>query len=241
MVGKVALANWVPPVVLPMDTSGESTCGLWEDWILEEFNPQGLEEWSKEEQDQARKLLVKWEHLFAHINLDLGKTSLNKHWIELTDWMPFKECYWWIHPQMYDYVKAYLQEMLDIGAIQKSHSPWASAMVLVWKKDGNLRFCIDLRKLNNWTMKDTYSLLHINETLNSLQGSQWSSLLDLKSGYWQGEMDKESKPMTTFTMGLLEFYECDRMPFRLANTPATFQQLMETCLRDLNLIGKSST
>ena len=58
--------------------------------------------------------------------------------------------------------------MLDIGAIRKSHSPWASAVVLVWKKDISQRFCIDLMKLNNWTLKDAYSLPHIDETLDSL-------------------------------------------------------------------------
>ena len=84
---------------------------------------------------------------------------------------------------MYDNVRAHIQEMLDIGAIHKSHSPWASEVVLVQKKDGSLRFCINLRKLNNWTMKDAYSLPHINEMLDSLQGSQWFSSLDLKLGY----------------------------------------------------------
>ena len=58
---------------------------------------------------------------------------------------------------------------------------------------------------------------------------------DLRSGYWQVKMDKESKLLTAFTVGLLGFYECDRMPFRLTNAPATFQQFMETCLRDLSL------
>ena len=138
-------------------------------------------------------------------------------------------------PHVYNDMKAHLQEMQDIGAIWKSHSPWASAVVLVQKKDGSLRFCIDLRKLNNQTVKDAYSLPHINEILNSMKGSLWFSLLDLKSGYWQDKMDKESKPLTMFTAGLLGFYECDRMPFRLTNTPASFQQLLETCLRDLSL------
>ena len=121
---------------------------------------------------------------------------------------------------MYDDVRAHIQEMLDIGSLQKSHSPWANAVILVQKKDGSLRFCIDLRKLNNQTIKDAYSLPHIDETLDSLQGSQWFSSLDLKSGYWQVKIDEESKPLTAFRVGLLGFYECERMPFILTNAPA---------------------
>ena len=84
---------------------------------------------------------------------------------------------------MYDDVRAHIQEMLDISAIHWLNSLWASAVVLVHKKDGGLRFCIDLRKLNNWTVKDAYSLPQIDKTLDSLQDSQWFFSLDLKSGY----------------------------------------------------------
>ena len=150
------------------------------------------------------------------------------------DQMPFKEHYQYI-PPMYNDVRAHIQEMLDIGAIKKSRSPWASTVVLVWKKDGSLRFSIDLRKLNNQTIKDAYSLPCIDDTLDNLQGSQWFPSLHLKLGYWQVKMDEESKPLTTLTMGPLGFYECKRMPFRLTNAPTTFQRLMETCLGDLNL------
>ena len=73
---------------------------------------------------------------------------------------------------MYNEIRTHIQEILDIGTIWKLHNLWASAVVLFWKKDSSLRSCIDLRKLNNWTIKDAYSLPHIDETLDSLQGSQ---------------------------------------------------------------------
>ena len=182
---------------------------------------------------KARELLLKWEHLFAHSDLYLGRTALIKHQIEVTDQMLLKKHYWCIPHYMYDSVKAHLQEMLDIGVIWKLHSPWVSAVVLV-KKDSSLRFCIDLRKLNNQIIKDMYSQTYIDKTLDSLQGSQWFSSLDLKLGYWQVKMDEESKPLTAFSIGPLGFYECTRMPFWLTNAPATFHGLMETCLGDLS-------
>ena len=168
-------------------------------------------------------------------DLDLGKTALIKHKIEVTDWTPIKECYQCVPPHMYDDVRAHIQETLDIVAIRKLHSPWASVVVLVQKKDSSLRFCIDLKKLTNWTIKDAYSLPCIDKTLDSLQGLQWFSSLNLELGYWQVEMDEESKPLTAFTVGLLGFYECTGMPFRLTNAPITFQILMDTCLGNLNL------
>ena len=115
-----------------------------------------------------------------------------------------------------------------------SNSPWSSAVVLVKKKNGELRFCIDLRKLNQRT-KDAYSLPRIDETLERLKGSCIFSSLDLKSGYWQVELEEDSKPYTAFTLGPLGFFECNRMPFGATNASATFQRLMESCLGDLNL------
>ena len=148
-------------------------------WVFEALDLQCLTEWPESEQKQAREQLLKWEHLFAHSDLDLGKTALMKQKIELTDKMPLKEHYQHIPPHMYDDVRAHIQEMLDISAIHKLHSLWASTVVLVQKKDGALRFCIDLSKLNNQTVKDAYSLPRIDKTLDSLQGSQWFSSLDL--------------------------------------------------------------
>ena len=172
--------------------------------------------------------------VFSKTDMDMGRTNLLKHHIKLTDPIPFKEAYRRIPPQMYD-VKAHIQEMLNLGAIRPSNSPWASAIVLVRKKDGRLRFCIDLRRLNNRTIKDAYSLPKIESILDSLIGAQTFSTLDLKAGYWQVEMAEECKAYTAFTCGPLGFYECDTMPFGATNAPATFQRLMHDCLGDLNM------
>ena len=119
--------------------------------------------------------------------LDLGRTNLVKHKIELTDYTPIKDRYWHIPPHQYEEVRKHLKEMLDVRAIRRSNSPWASPMVLVHKKDCSLRFCIDLRKLNARTIKDAYSLPRIEDALDSLNGACIFTSLDLKSGYWQVE------------------------------------------------------
>ena len=125
--------------------------------------------------------------------------------------------------------------MLEAGAIRPSNSPWCNTVVLVRKKDGGLCFCIDFRKLNAKTKKDSYPLPHIQETLNSLVGARVFLMLNLKSGFWQIMMDEESKQYTAFTVGNLGFFKCERMPFGLCNVPATFQRLMQCCLGELNL------
>ena len=107
---------------------------------------------------------------------------------------------------MYNEVKAHIQEMLDVGAIWPCNSPWASAVVLVQKKRWEIKICINLQKLNARTIKDAYSLPWIDETLDCLNGAEWLSSLDLKSDYWQVEMEEDSKAMTAFTVGPLGFY-----------------------------------
>ena len=196
---------------------------------------EGTKGWTQEQKERARALLTKYSFLFAMDSMDLGKTDLVKHHIELTNYTPIKDRYRRIPPQQYEEVRKHLKEMLDIGAIRRSNSPWASPVVLVRKKDGSLRFCIDLRKLNARTVKDAYSIPRIEDALDSLNGACIFTSLDLKSGYWQVELDKESIPLTAFTVGPLGFYECVRMPFGLTNAPATFQRLMESCLGDLHL------
>ena len=203
--------------------------------LFSKIDLSGAQEWDPELLEEAKRLFREYAHIFALESLDMGHTSVVKHKIRLDNYTPFKERYRRIPPNLFDEVKKHLKEMIEVGAIWKSSSPWASAVVLVRKKDGSLWFCIDLHKLNALTIKDAYSLPHIDETLDCLGGAIIFTSLDLKSGYWQVEMEEESKPLTAFTVGRLGFYECERMPFGLTNAPATFQCLMENCLGDLHL------
>ncbi|KAJ8372899.1 hypothetical protein AAFF_G00276030 [Aldrovandia affinis] len=120
--------------------------------------------------------------------------------------------------------------MAAAGIIQPSDSPWVSHGMLVHKKDGSLRFCVNYRRLNYVTRKDSYPLPRIDDAHDSVAGSTWFSALDLCSSYWQVPLSPSARPETAFTIGR-GLWEFNVIPFGLCNSPATFEELMEKVLQ----------
>ena len=226
VVGEIKAANIILVLLAPKPTGHESGKGEATTWKRKYESQKRIvgQNWC----NRVRRLESEWTKrcVGTHNRIckyicygqhGLGKASLVKHSIRLTDNTPFKECYHWTLPSMYEEVQEHMKEMIEIGAIRQCHSLWDSPVVLICKTDSKLLFCIDLRMLNACTIKDSYSLPRIEDTLDSLNGAVWFTALDLKSGYWQAEMDEAAKPLVAFTVGLLGFYKCDHMPFGLVN------------------------
>ena len=179
---------------------------------------------------------MEFHHVFSLEPNKIGCMDAMEHVTKLMKDEPFKERFWCIAPPSVDEVRQHIHEMVDSGAIRPFQSPWCNAVVLVRKKDGSLWFCIDFRCLNAQTKKDTYPLLHMQETMESMVGTRHFSCMDLKSGFWQVKMAEKSRQYTTFTVGSMGVYEFLHMPYGLCNVPATFQWLMQNCLGELNLM-----
>ena len=144
VVCQIQLANIVPKIQTPKGQDPSEYKKEDNFWILDQLDLEELSTWSMEQQQAARKLLCDYSETFSKNDLDLGRCNILKHNIKLMDHQTFKERYRRIPPHLFEEVKQHLQEMVEVGAIRRSFSPWASTVVLVRKKDGSLRLCIDL-------------------------------------------------------------------------------------------------
>ena len=184
-----------------------------------------------------RKILC--EFLADHHNVfsleegERGETDLVRMAIDTYDASPRKQA-----PRRMPYtvrqeVAKQLKAMQQSGVIQPSCSPWSSPVVMVRKKDGSHRFCVDYRGLNSVTKADTFPLPRIDDLLDQLGKAKYFSTLDLASGFWQIRMEPSSQEKTAFATphGLYEFRV---MPFGLTNAPAVFQRLIQQVLSGLN-------
>ena len=184
---------------------------------------------SPEWKERISGVLSRHRAAFSEEDLDIGCTSTVRHSIKLSDDTPFRQKSRRIPPADFEDARRHIEELLSKGVIRESASPYASPIVLVRKKNNDIRLTVDYRLLNSRTVRNQYNIPKIEDTLHSLSGARWFSCLDLKSGYYQIEMEDCDRQKTAFWCPL-GFYEFNRMPQGICNAPATFQRLMEKCM-----------
>ncbi|KAL7839003.1 hypothetical protein SRHO_G00256610 [Serrasalmus rhombeus] len=208
------------PEKIPSQSTPEAVRELWR------HSSEGLTE---EQSQRLWALLQANLDAFAAREEDCTRTSLVQHQIDTGSTAPIR-----LHAHRLPIAKQQaaeqkLKEMAESGVIEPSNSPWAAPVVLVKKKDGSWRFCVDYCRLNAPTKADSYPLHRINDALDKVAGSSWFSSLDLRSGYWQVELAPEAREKTAFTLGA-GLWQFRVMAFGLQNAPATFERLMERVL-----------
>ncbi|WKY07926.1 hypothetical protein Q1695_007431 [Nippostrongylus brasiliensis] len=182
--------------------------------------------------NQMKRLIREYRDVFAVSDVELSQTHLLVHDINVQGHEPIRQRTRPVPYGLRNEVAHMLKDLEERKIIEESSSPWASPIVLVAKKDGGIRLCVDYREVNKVTKKDSYPLPTIDVTLQNLKGKRWFTSLDLASGYWQVPLSEPAKEISAFTTtsGLFQFRV---LPFGLTNAPSAFQRLMEKVLGDL--------
>ena len=178
----------------------------------------------------VRNVIKRNQDLFAKKDSDLGFSNTVKMSINTGDHHPIKNRPYRVPLNKRQIIDKAVKEMLDAKIIERSQSPWSFPLVVVKKKDGSDRMCVDFRTLNKIVKPVSFPLPLIDDILCLLGKAKYFTALDLKSGYWQVQLDEKSKEKTAFAChkGLFQF---NRMPFGLSNAPAVFQELMNIVLQ----------
>ena len=196
----------------------------------------GLCDASSDCKDKLSDLIVRYQDVFSRNHLDCGKAEEFVHRIHLIDQKPFRLPFRRVPPSQYQKLRQVLSEMEEKEIIRKSTSEYASPLVLIWKKNGDLRVCTDFRWLNKRTLKDAHPLPHQADCLAALGGNSLFSTMDLTSGFYNMPLHEDDRKYSAFTtpMGL---YEYNRLPQGLCNSPGSFMRMMTSIFGDQNYLS----
>ena len=188
----------------------------------------------KEQRVRLAGILCRYKDTFVKTSKELGLSNIGQHVINTGDHEPIKERYRRVPLHKKELIEERIKEMLEVGIIRPSESPWSACPVLVTKQDGSVRWCVDWRRLNEITIKDSFPMPRVDECIDALEGAQWFSCIDLQHGYWQIPLRQQDWEKTAFSthMGLFEF---TRTPMGVSNAPATFQRIMEMALNGMDM------
>lgn len=174
--------------------------------IIDQLNIDEANLLDTEQKEKLTNLLRQHREIFSTGDKDIGICNRIKHRIDLITDVPFKQRHRRIPPSMIEEVRHHLEDLLAAGVIRPSKSPYTSNVVLVRKKNGKLRLCVDYRQLNQITVKDSFALPRMEEIFDCLHGARYFSTLDMKSGYHQIEVEETHKERTAFTVGSIGFF-----------------------------------
>ena len=185
------------------------------------------------QKEQVFELLRQYKDVFAVDKNDLGSYNQSKVRIELTEGArPLKQPLRRSTAEEKRIIKEEVNRMLKAGIIEPSQSPWSSPVVLVRKKNGEIRFCVDFRYLNSVTVKDAFPLPRIDDTLDALGGAKWFSTFDLQAGFNQLEIDEQSRPLTSFST-MQGQYHFRKLPFGVSQGPAAMQSVIQNVFSNI--------
>ncbi|MCG7878981.1 MAG: retroviral-like aspartic protease family protein, partial [Candidatus Thiodiazotropha taylori] len=187
-----------------------------------------------EEQQHFKQLLIQYQDTFSRSSHDIGRTSLIEYEINVEPGTkPIKQAPYRLPLAKRKEAENEIKIMAERDLIEPSTSPWSSPVVIIPKKDGSIRFCIDYRRLNKVTIPDSQPLPHIGDCLDALGGSKWFSTVDLHSAFHQVSVKNDDRPKTAFCIPGSGLWQFKVMPYGAINCPAVFQRLMERVLTGL--------
>ena len=183
---------------------------------------------NSEEQSQLKNLLINYQNQFSKDSHDLGRFTLLEHHIDIVPGTrPIKQQPYRLPLAKRRDAEVEIAAMAERDLIEPSTSHWSSPAIILPKKNGGIRFCIDYRRLNKVTIPDSMPLPRCDDSLDALGGSKWFSILDLRQGFFQVGLDKESPPLTAFCILGSGLWQFKVVPFGSMTSPACFERVME--------------